>query len=115
MYSIEEEDFILADVLSLSMHGLFFKTATRLKKCDRLTVVFPLFGQCAEIEVKSTVLYAIEPEASNNYFQGFGVGFDDIPKQDGEQLQKFIKERFLKEVSYRQDGVGEFVQERLKN
>ncbi len=115
MYSIEEEDFILADVLSLSMHGLFFKTATRLKKCDRLTVVFPLFGQCAEIEVKSTVLYTIEPEANNNYFQGFGVGFDDIPKQDSEQLQKFIKERFLKEVSYRQDGVGEFVQERLKN
>ncbi len=115
MYSIEEDDFILADVLSLSMNGLFFKTPTRLKKCDRLTVVFPLFGQCAEIEVKSTVLYTIEPDAKNNYFQGFGVGFDDIPEEHSEQLQKFIRDRFLKEVSSRQDGVGDFDQKRLKN
>jgi CheY-like chemotaxis protein len=115
MYSIEEEDFILADVLSLSMNGLFFKTATRLKKCDRLTVVFPLFGQGTEIEVKSTVLYSIEPGADNNYFQGFGVGFDEIPAEHREQLQKFIRDRFLKEVSSRRDGVGDFVKEHLKN
>jgi len=115
MYSIEEDDFILADVLSLSMHGLFFKTATRVKKCDRLTVVFPLFGQCTEVEVQSTVLYSIEPGADNNYFQGFGVGFDEIPAECSEQLQKFIKDRFLKEVSSRQDGVGAFTREHLKH
>jgi CheY-like chemotaxis protein len=115
MYRIEEEDYILADVLSLSMNGLFFKTAVRLNKCDRLTVVFPLFGQCTEIEVKSTVLYSIEPGAGNNYFQGFGVGFDEIPTVHREQLQKFIKDRFLKEVSSRQDGVGDFTRDHLKN
>jgi len=30
-------------------------------------------------------------------------------------LQKFIRDRFLKEVSSRQDGVGDFVKEHLKN
>lgn len=115
MYSIEEDSFILADVLSLSMYGLFFKTATRLKKCDRLNVVFPLFGQGTEIEVKSTVLYSIEPDAENNYFQGFGVGFDEIPEEYREKLHKFITDRFLKEVSSRQDGVGDFTKKHLKN
>jgi CheY-like chemotaxis protein len=115
MYSINGGNFILADVLSLSMNGLFFKTATRLKQCDRLTVIFPLIGQGTEIEVKSTVLYSVEPELDNNYFQGFGVRFDEIPEEHSEQLQKFIKERFLKEVSSSQDGVGDFVREHLKN
>lgn len=115
MYSIGEDEFILADVLSLSMKGLFFKTAARLKACDRLTVVFPLLGQGAEIEVKSTVLYSIEPGPDNNYFQGFGVGFDDIPEQHSRQLQKFIRDCFLKEVSSSQNGVGDFVREHLKN
>jgi CheY-like chemotaxis protein len=115
MYSIEGNGFILADVLSLSMQGLFFKTATRLKTCDRLTVVFPLLGQGMEIEVKSTVLYSIEPGPDNNYFQGFGVGFDDISEKHREQLQKFIRECFLKEVSSSQNGVGDFVREHLRN
>ena len=114
MYRIDDGSFILADVLSLSMNGLFFKTAARLKQCDRLTVIFPLIGQGTEIEVKSTVLYSIEPELENNYFQGFGVRFDEIPEKHREQLQKFIKERFLKEVSSSQDGVGDFVREHLK-
>ena len=115
MYSIAEDEFIMADVLSLSMKGLFFKTATRLKACDRLTVVFPLLGQGTEIEVKSTVLYSIEPGPDNNYFQGFGVGFDDIPEHYSRQLQKFIRDCFLKEVSSSQNGVGDFVREHLKN
>lgn len=115
MYSIANDDFILADVLSISLKGLFFKTATRLKKCDRLTVVFPLLGQCTEIEVQSTVLYSIEPGPDNNYFQGFGVGFDDIPEEHSQQLRQFIRECFLKEVSSSQNGVGDFVREHLKN
>lgn len=114
MYSIDDNNFILADVLSISMSGLFFKTSARLKQCDRLTIIFPLLGQGMEIEVKSTVLYSIEPELSNNYFQGFGVRFDDIPDQHSEQLQKFIRDRFLKEVSSSQNGVGDFVREHLK-
>ncbi len=115
MYSIEADDFILADVLTLSMRGLFFKAAAKVKKGDRIKVVFPLFGQGKEIEVTSTVLYSIQPEAENNYFQGFGVGFDNLSEQEEMQLQKYIKEHFLREVSSSYDGVTEFNKEQLKD
>lgn len=115
MYSIEENEFILADVLSLSMLGLFFRAPTKVKGGDRVTVVFPLLGHCKEIEVKSTVLYTIKPEAENNYFQGFGVGFDDIPDEHKVHLQKFIREHFLREVSSSHNGVGDFAEAQLKS
>ncbi len=114
MYSTEDNEFILADVLSLSMLGLFFKAPTRIKKGDRVTVVFPLFGHCKEIEVKSTVLYTIEPDAKNNFFQGFGIGFDDLTDDHKKHLQKFIREHFLKEVASSHDGVGDFAEAQLK-
>jgi len=114
MYSIDGNDFILADVLSLSMLGLFFRAPTKIKKGDRVTVVFPLFGHCKEIEVKSTVLYTVLPEVDNNYFQGFGVGFDDFPDDHKQYLQKFIREHFLKEVSSGHDGVGDFTEAQIK-
>jgi Tfp pilus assembly protein PilZ len=115
MYSIEEEEFILADVLTLSMRGLFFKAAAKVEKGDRINVVFPLFGQGKEIDVTSTVLYSIQPEAENNYFQGFGVGFDDLSDEEEKQLQRYIKEHFLKEVSSSYDGVADFNKEQLKD
>jgi len=115
MYSISDDEFILADVLSLSMQGLFFKAATRIEKGDRVTVVFPLLGHCKEIEVKSTVLYTVHPDAENNFFQGFGVGFDDIPESIKEQLQQYIREHFLREVSASRNGVGDFVEEQIKH
>lgn len=114
MYSIEEDEFILADVLNLSMQGLFFKATTRIEKGDRVTVVFPLLGHCKEIEVKSTVLYTIQPGVENNFFQGFGVGFDDLPDDYRIQLQKYIREHFLNEVSSSNDGVGDFTEAQLK-
>lgn len=115
MYSIGNDSFILAEVLSLSTHGLFFKAATRVKKGDHISVVFPLFGHCKEIEVESTVLYVIQPEPGNNYFQGFGVSFDNISESHKQQLQLFIREHFLREVSAHQDGVGDFSEEQLKS
>ena len=115
MYSIDDDEFILADVLSLSTQGLFFKAPTRIKKGDRVTVVFPLLGQCKEIEVRSTVLYTIQPEAENNFFQGFGVGFDDIPEEHKAQLKHYIREHFIREVSASHDGVGDFAAEQLKD
>lgn len=114
MYSINDEAFILAEVLSLSTQGLFFKAAARVKCGDRITVVFPLLGHCKEIEVKATVLYAIQPEAANNYFQGFGVGFD-VAGEHRKQLQHYIREHFLKEVTTSHDGVGGFAEEQLKS
>jgi Tfp pilus assembly protein PilZ len=115
MYSVEDDDFILADVLSLSMRGLFFKAPTRVEKGDLVTVVFPLLGHCKEIEVKSTVLYTVQPEAGNNFFQGFGVSFNDIPENLEEHLQLYIREHFLREVSASRDGVGNFAKEQLKH
>jgi Tfp pilus assembly protein PilZ len=115
MYSLDDEAFTLAEILNLSMCGLFFKSAARVKKGDRVTVVFPLLGHCKEIEVKSKVLYVIEPEAANNYFQGFGVGFDDIAENHKQHLQSYIREHFLKEVSTSRDGVGNFAAEQLKS
>ena len=73
---------------------------------DKVTVVFPLLGHCKEIELESTVLYAIQPDASNNFSQGFGVGFNNVPDNYREQLQLYIKEHFLMEVSNSNNGVG---------
>lgn len=115
MYSIEDNEFILADILNLSMHGLFFKAPTRVSAGDRVTVVFPLFGHCKEIEVKATVLYMIQPQTENNFFQGFGVGFDSLPDDHRGHLQKFIREHFLREVSACHDGVGDFAEAQLKS
>ena len=114
MYSVENNEFALADVLSLSMLGLFFKAPTRIKKGDRVTVVFPLFGHCKEIEVKATVLYTIQPDIGNNFFQGFGVGFDDLDDDYRGHLQRFIREHFLREVSSSHDGVCDFAEAQLK-
>lgn len=114
MYSVDDHEFVLADVLSLSMLGLFFKAPSRVKKGDRITVVFPLFGHCKEIEIKSTVLYTIQPDTENNFFQGFGVGFDGLSDDYTEHLQKFIREHFLKEVSSSHNGVGDFAEAQLK-
>jgi hypothetical protein len=115
MYSIEEDEFILADVLNLSMRGLFFKAPTRINEGDRVTVVFPLFGRCKEIEIGSTVLYTIQPDSENNFFQGFGVVFDELPEDHKTQLQLFIREHFLKEVSASNAGVGDFTEGQLQD
>ena len=72
-------------------------------------------AQCKEIEVQASVLYIIQPEAENNFFQGFGVGFDDIPEELAEQLQIYIREHFLREVSASNDGVGDFTAGQLQN
>ncbi len=114
MYSVENHEFVLADVLSLSMLGLFFKAPAKVKRGDRVTVVFPLFGHYKEVEVESTILYTIQPEADNNFFQGFGVGFDNLTEDYKGHLQTFIREHFLREVSSSHNGVGDFAEAQLK-
>jgi len=115
MYSLGEDNFMLADVLSLSKDGLFFKAPTKVSKGDRLNVVFPLLGHGREMELKATVLYTVQPGTGNNFMQGFGVGFDEIDAEHREQLHLFIRDHFLKEVSAHHDGVGNFTEEHLKN
>jgi len=114
MYRSGNDQFILTDVLSLSMRGLFFKTATRLKKGDRLTVVIPLLGHCKELELEAEVLYVVQPDLQNNFAQGFGVAFTKLNETDMTNLQHFIEDRFLNEVSASQPGVGQFSQQSLR-
>lgn len=114
MYKTGQTDYILADVYSLSMRGLFFKAAAKLKEGDKLSVVFPLLGHCKELEVRATVLYTVQPGNSNNYLQGFGIAFDPLSANEEANLKTFIEERFLNEVSTCQAGVGEFCARQLK-
>jgi len=114
MYKMNDEPFTLAEVINLSMCGLFFKSAARIEKGSHITVVFPLLGQGKEIEAESTVLYTIKPGVGNNFSQGFGVGFDEISEGHKQQLHQYIKEHFLKEVSASCYGVGGFAAEQLK-
>ena len=115
MYRADGSDYTLADVYSLSMRGLFLKAPARLEVGAPLSVVFPLLGHCKELEVKATVLYIVQPENRNNFTQGFGVGFVEISDQDQANLQSFIEECFLKEVSSCQAGVGDFCAQQLKH
>ncbi|MEJ2470723.1 MAG: PilZ domain-containing protein [Desulfuromonadales bacterium] len=115
MYRVTAGEYIFADVINLSIAGLFFKAATKVQKGDRISVVFPLFGRGREIEVESTVLFTVEPEAGNNYFQGFGVGFDALQDNQYAQLRDYIKEHFLREVAASKNGVGDFAKGQLKD
>ncbi|MBW2477128.1 MAG: PilZ domain-containing protein [Deltaproteobacteria bacterium] len=114
MYRVGNDEYTLSDVLSLSTKGLFFKTPMRLRKGDNVTVVFPLYGHCKELEIESKVLYVIQPEPSNNFMQGFGVGFQGLSAAEEANLEKFIEEHFLREVSSSQAGVGDFSENQLK-
>lgn len=115
MYSLDNGAYILAEVLSLSMNGMFLKAAARVKAGDRLTVVFSLLGFGKEMELAATVLYTVQPESRNNFFQGFAVAFDSIPEDCREQLQTFLRDSFLQEVSSNRNGVGIFSASQLKS
>ena len=108
MYRLKGKEFVLADVLSLSMHGLFCRSPLRLVAGDRLSAVFPLLGCGREIEVEGTVLYTIEPSVENNYLQGFAMGFEALNEEQASLLGRYIEERLLAEVSACQAGVGTF-------
>ena len=102
------EDFVLADVLSLSKDGLFFRSPLKFDRGTRLTAVFPLFGHGKELEVEGTVLYVIDPSLQNNFIQGFGLGFAPLPPAQAALLERFITESFIQEVAACQPGVGNF-------
>lgn len=114
MYRSKGEDYILAEVLSLSMAGLFFRSPLRLTKGDRISAVFPLLGHSKELEVEGTVLYLIEPTPQNNFMQGFGLGFSSLTPQQATFLERFLEESFLNEVAACQPGVGVFSATQLK-
>jgi Tfp pilus assembly protein PilZ len=114
MYCARGEDYVLADVLSLSMAGLFFRSPLRLARGDRITAVFPLLGYGKELEVAGTVLYVVEPTPQNNYMQGFGLGFTSLDNDQTTLLERFIEQSFLDEVAACQPGVGAFSVDQLQ-
>lgn len=114
MYRTKGEDFLLADVLSLSMNGLFFRSSLRLSPGERIFAVFPLLGHAKELEVEGTVLYTIEPTPQNNYVQGFGLGFSSLTPEQSVLLERFIEESFLNEIAACRPGVGTFSATQLK-
>lgn len=114
MYSTKGEDYVLADVLSLSMAGLFFRSPLRLARGSRISAVFPLLGHGKELEVEGTVLYIVEPTQQNNFTQGFGLSFAPLTDSQTAQLERFIENRFLDEVAACQPGVGVFSVDHLQ-
>jgi Tfp pilus assembly protein PilZ len=91
----------VAEVLSLSLQGLFIKTGFRLEQGDTLQVVIPLLGMKKELEIEGHVLYRVQPAMENNYLQGVGIEFRPLDGQARQLLQDFIQSRFLREVSGR--------------
>ena len=114
MYRAKGEEFVLAEVLSLSMQGLFFRSPLLLTTGERVTAVLPLLGHGRELEVNGQVLYVVEPAPANNYAQGFGMAFDPLDAEQTQMLERFIAERLLGEVSACQTGVGTFRPDHLR-
>ncbi len=88
----------LAEVLSLSTHGLFIKAVDKMSPGDSLTVVIPLVGMKKELELEGRVLYNVNPGPENNYLQGVGIEFTNLDDESSLDLKEFIKHRFLGEL-----------------
>lgn len=91
-------EFRFADVLSLSSQGMFLKNSSRLKKGNRVQVLFPLLGMKKEMELEGKVVYHILPSADNNYLEGVGIEFSNISEEDSQLLEAFIEKCFLGEL-----------------
>jgi len=108
------ESSLLAEVLSLSSHGLFVKSPLRAEVGEKLHVVLPLMGMKQEVEIDGEVLYSIRPSVENNYLQGFGLGFSATDPDKLNALQSFIESKVLGEVSERYIDLEALAQEHLQ-
>lgn len=104
----------IADVLSLSIHGLLVKTGYRPAKGDSLRVVFPLMGMKKELELGGRVLYQVEPTPGNNYFQGIGIEFTNLTEETCKQLEEFLEQRFLGDLAERPEVARILATDQLK-
>lgn len=94
----------LAEVLSISTRGMFIKTSYRLEPEDQFQVVFPLLGMNRELELPGRVVYRMEPRPENNYRQGVGLEFADLSDETRRQLEAFLEQRLLGELSVGRRG-----------
>jgi len=85
----------LAEVISISSHGLFIKTTFRMERNDSFRVVIPLFGMRQELDLAGRVVYRMEPAAENNYRQGVGIEFADIDERNRRTLEDYLEKVLL--------------------
>jgi CheY-like chemotaxis protein len=114
MYRHAGDNFVLAEVLSLSMNGLFFRSPLRQAAGDRISAIVPLLGHSRELEADGTVVYTVDPLPANNYAQGFAMSFDALAPEQRDLLGRFLTGRLLDEVSACQVGVGDFSVDQLQ-
>lgn len=105
---------LLAEVVSLSSHGLFIKSPLRTEVGEKLRVVLPLMGMKQEVEIDGKVLYSIRPGTDNNYLQGFGLGFSTAAPEQINALQSFIESKVLGEVTERHIDLEALAEEHLQ-
>jgi Tfp pilus assembly protein PilZ len=87
------------EIHSLGTGGAFVKTAwQQLREGEPLELGIPLIGMKKEIEVKSRILYLINPRQENNYLQGIGVKFIPQDPKVFQLLRDFLKYSLLNET-----------------
>ncbi len=94
----------LAEVLSLSVHGLFIKTGHRIHDLNRFKVIIPLLGMKTEVEIEGEVIYRVHPGPDNNYMQGVGIEFVDLEHETLLVIKDFIENRVLGEMADSRNG-----------
>lgn len=95
---VRPETSSLVEVLSISVHGLFLKTALKITQGEQLRVVLPLLGMKRELELDARVLYLVEPTPENSYQQGVGLEFVNLGKTERRELEAFLERSFLEEL-----------------
>ncbi len=98
----------IAEVLSLSDHGMFIKTGYRVDKLDRFSVIFPLLGMQTEVEIGGRVRYRVQPGPENNYLQGVGIEFTDLTPETLGIIKEFIESKVLGELTESLEGARQF-------
>lgn len=96
----------IAEIISLSAEGLFFRTGSRIDGPDNVQIVLPLLGMQKELEIKGRIVYRVEPQAGNNYLQGMGIEFIDIAADTEKLLRQYVENLLMTELSdksYAQD------------
>ncbi|PLX80798.1 MAG: hypothetical protein C0616_07060 [Desulfuromonas sp.] len=87
----EEEKSQLAEVLSISSRGLFISTNRLLERGNRCQIVLPLIGMQRELELETQVIYKVEPAQANNYRQGIGLEFVNVPPDIQQMLDSYLE------------------------
>lgn len=89
----------ISEVLSLSIHGMFVKTGTRVPVREKVKVIFSLMGMKTEVEVKGRVLYIVEPRKENSYMQGAGIEFMEVDTSTRGVLEEFLERRAIGNIT----------------